>query len=281
MKRIGPHVSTSGGVQNAPVNASVLGATAFGLFTKNQRQWIAKPYEKSTIDSFKKNCADKNYNPDFILAHDSYLINIGNADPDKRKQSREALIDELERCEQLGLKLLNMHPGSHLGVISESECLDLIAESINIAHSKTESAIVVLENTAGQGSNMGYDFVHLAHIIDKVENKSRIGVCLDTCHTFAAGYDLRTKETYADTMKQFDSNVGFKYLMGMHLNDSKGKHGSKLDRHHSIGQGELGLEPFRFIMNDPHLEEIPMVLETIDETLWENEIKLLYSMVEK
>lgn len=279
MKRVGPHVSIAGGVQNAPLNAKALNATAFGMFTKNQRRWVASPLEQKTVKAFTNNCIEAKYDPRFILVHDSYLINIGNPNSEIRKQSYDALVDELERCEQLGLLYLNIHPGSHVALSDENECLDIIADSINNAHTETKNVIVVLETTSGQGSNVGYRFEQLAHIISAVDNKSRIGVCIDTCHIFAAGYDIRTEKTYNTTMDEFEKTVGFKYLRGMHLNDSKGKFGSKLDRHDSIGKGELGLLPFKFIMNDPRMEEIPLILETVDENLWAEEIRLLYSFV--
>ena len=279
MKRIGPHVSTSGGVQNAPINAKALNATAFGMFTKNQRRWVAAPFEQETISSFKNNCKESQYDPRYILAHDSYLINIGNSNSEVRKQSYDAFVDELMRCSQLGLMYLNIHPGSHVGLSDETECLGIIADSINNALAETTGVTVVLETTAGQGTNMGYRFEHLGNIISSVDDKSRIGVCIDTCHIFAAGYDIRTEQTYNATMDEFEKKVGFKYLRGMHLNDSKGKFESRLDRHNSIGKGELGLDPFKFIMNDPRIDEIPLILETIDETLWEIEIKMLYSFV--
>lgn len=279
MKRVGAHVSASGGVENAPVNAHAIGAKAFALFTKNQRQWNAKPLTDESIELFKSRCEEYGYDPGHILPHDSYLINLGHPEKDKLEKSRDSFIHEMERCMQLGLTLLNFHPGSHLKKISEEESLDIVAESINIALDQTEGVTAVIENTAGQGSNLGYKFEHLAHIIDRVEDKSRVGVCLDTCHTFTAGYDLRTREAYEATMAEFDRIVGVKYLRGMHLNDSKPDLGSRVDRHDSIGKGKLGLETFRFIMNDPRMEEIPMVLETIDETIWAEEIKLLYSLV--
>jgi deoxyribonuclease-4 len=278
MKRIGPHVSAAGGIQQAPLNAHAIGATAFGVFTKNQRQWSAKPLEALTIDAFKKNCADCGYKPGHILAHDSYLINIGNPDAAQRKKSLDALIDELNRCSQLGLGTLNIHPGSHLREISEAECCSLIAGSINHALDKTRGVTVVLENTAGQGSNIGYRFEQLAAIIDAVEDRRRIGCCIDTCHAFAAGYDIRTKELYEATMATFDRCIGFSYLRGMHLNDAKIKFGSRVDRHQSIGEGELGWEPFRFIMTDKRLDELPLILETIDETKWPREISRLSAM---
>jgi deoxyribonuclease-4 len=278
MKRIGAHVSASGGVENAPLNAHAIGAKAFALFTKNQRQWDAKPLSEESIALFKARCAEFGYAPGHILPHDSYLINLGHPDPQALEKSRNAFIHEMERCMQLGLVLLNFHPGSHLKQLSEEASLDLVAESINLALERTEGVTAVIENTAGQGSNLGYKFEHLAHIIDKVTDNSRIGVCLDTCHTFTAGYDLRTHEAYEATMAEFDRVVGMQYLRGMHLNDSKPDLGSHVDRHESIGKGKLGIEPFRCIMNDPRMEEIPMVLETIDESLWAEEIRLLYGL---
>lgn len=278
MKRVGAHVSTSGGVENAPLNAKKIGAKAFALFTKNQRQWKAKPYTKDNIEKFKKNCKDAGYLPEHILPHDGYLINLGHPEKEGLEKSRDAFLDEMQRCEQLGLTMLNFHPGSHLKKIAEDACLKKIAESINIALDKTKGVSAIIENTAGQGTNMGFRFEHLAAIIDNVENKKRVGVCLDTCHTFTAGYDLRTKKAFEATMKEFEKIVGIKYLKGMHLNDSKPDLGARVDRHHSIGKGKLGIEPFRFIMNDKRFEEIPMVLETIDDTIWAEEIKLLYSL---
>lgn len=279
MKLVGPHVSISGGVQNAPLNAASLGATAFGMFTKNQRRWDAPPLEQKTIDLFKKNLTDNGFRPSDVLVHDSYLINIGHPQKESREKSYTAFVDELKRCTQLGLHYLNIHPGSHLQLCSEAECLSIIAQSINRAFEETEGVVVVLENTAGQGSNVGYRFEHLADIIDQVTNKKRIGVCLDTCHLYSSGYDITSKEAYERTMSEFDSKIGFRFLKGVHLNDSKVSLGSKVDRHHSIGKGVLGLETFAFIMNDKRFEQVPMVLETIDETLWASEIQLLNSLV--
>jgi len=289
-KFVGAHVSASGGVYNAPLNAMEIGAKAFALFTKNQRQWVAKPLDEETIAKFKENLAKSGILPKHVLPHDSYLINLGHPEVEKLEKSRAAFIDELERCAQLGLDRLNFHPGSHLVKVSkkdkenpevmrpiEEHCLNVIAESINIALDKTEGVSAVIENTAGQGSNLGWKFEHLAYIIERVEDKSRIGVCIDTCHMFTAGYDIRTREAYDATWKEFDEVVGFKYLMGMHLNDSKPPLGSHVDRHHSLGKGEIGLDAFRFIMNDERMDDIPLILETIDESLWPEEIKLLYS----
>ena len=294
-KFVGAHVSASGGVDNAPLNAMAIGAKAFALFTKNQRQWVAKPLETKTIDAFHKNLEASGILPKHILPHDSYLINLGHPEVEKLEKSRDAFVDEIERCRILGLDRLNFHPGSHLVKIPKKDpeymdklmqaelgCLDVIAESLNRAIDATKESNVklVIENTAGQGSNLGYKFEHLGHIIDKVEDKSRVGICLDTCHTFTGGYDLRTRETYDETMNAFGRIVGFEYLMGMHINDSKPPLGSRVDRHHSLGQGEIGWDAFKFIMNDPHMDDIPLILETIDETIWAEEIKALYAFVE-
>jgi len=280
LKFVGAHVSAAGGVFNAPLNAREIGAKAFALFTKNQRQWKAKPLTETAIRKFKENLKTVGIKPEHVLPHDSYLINLGSPDPEKRRKSLEAFIDEVERCYQLGLKYLNFHPGSHLRKVSEEECLRIVADSINEAISRTKEVILVIENTAGQGSNVGYRFEHIAQIIELVEDKSRIGVCLDTCHLFAAGYDIRTREAYEKTMEEFEQIVGFKYLKGMHLNDAKSQLGSRVDRHHSIGKGNIGLDAFRFIMNDPRLDNIPLILETIDPSIWKEEIELLYSLVE-
>ncbi|MGI9282777.1 MAG: deoxyribonuclease IV [Endozoicomonas sp.] len=278
MKYIGAHVSAAGGVENAPLNAHKLGATAFALFTKNQRQWKAKPLTQKSINLFRERCEKYGYKPEQILPHDSYLINLGHPEQDALQKSRDAFVDEIQRCMQLGLDRLNFHPGSHLRKMAISDCLSRIAESINLALDQSEGVIAVIENTAGQGSNLGWRFEELAEIIDQVEDKNRVGVCLDTCHTFAAGYDLRTQESCQEAFTDFDSTVGFQYLKGMHLNDSKCELGSRKDRHQSLGQGEIGWEVFRFIMKDERFNGIPMVLETIDETIWPDEIEALKMM---
>lgn len=278
MKFVGAHVSASGGVENAPVNAAAIGAHAFALFTKNQRQWQAKPLTGKSIDAFRRNLEEAEIDPGQVLPHDSYLINLGHPEAQALEKSRAAFLDEMQRCEQLGLRLLNFHPGAHLGQIPEEECLARIADSVNRALEQTEGVTAVIENTAGQGTVLGWRFEHLAAIIERVEDRSRVGVCIDTAHTFGAGYDLRTPEACAETFAEFDAVVGFRYLRGMHLNDSKVALGSRVDRHHSLGQGHIGLEAFRFIMGDPRFDGIPLVLETIDETLWPEEIRMLYAM---
>ena len=291
-KFVGAHTSASGGVFNAVYQAQEIGAKAFAVFTKNQKRWEAKPLETKVIDKFQKAIQDAGILPKHILPHDSYLINLGHPEEEKLIKSRMAFIDELERCELLGLDRLNFHPGSHLVKLNakekrdeefltqtENKCLDVIAESINIALDKTQNVKAVIENTAGQGTNLGYTFEHLAYIINKVEDKSRVGVCIDTCHMFVAGYDIRTHETYDETWNKFSDLVGFKYLSGMHINDSKPPLGSKKDRHHSLGEGEIGLDAFKFLMNDERMDDIPLVLETIDSSIWKQEIELLYSFV--
>ncbi len=293
-KFVGAHVSASGGVENAPIRAVEIGAKAFALFTKNQKQWKAKPLSSESIEAFKTNLEKSGIKPKHVLPHDSYLINLGHPEEKKLLKSREAFVDELQRCELLGLEKLNFHPGSHLVKVSkkaedyerqihdaEYACLDVIVESMNLAIEQTRGSNVklVIENTAGQGTNLGYKFEHLAYLIEKVEDKSRVGVCLDTCHTFTAGYDLRTPEAYEKTMEEFDKIVGFEYLEGMHINDSKPPLGSRVDRHQSLGKGELGWGAFKLIMNDPRLDDIPLILETIDESIWADEIKELYNLV--
>ena len=279
MKYIGPHVSAAGGVENAPLNAHQAGANAFALFTKNQRQWTAPPLSKKSIEQFKENCTLYHFSPKHILPHDSYLINIGNPDKDALKKSQDAFLDEMQRCEQLGLTMLNFHPGSYLNQISVEACLDRIAETINITLDKTKEVIAVMENTAGQGSNVGFQFEQLAHIIYKVEDKSRVGVCLDTCHTYSAGYNIKTEEGYKAAFHHFDTVIGAKYLKAIHLNDTKKPYASKVDRHDSIGKGFLGIDFFKRVMQDPRFEEIPLILETPDETLWAEEITLLRSFM--
>ncbi|WP_456470954.1 deoxyribonuclease IV [Caminibacter sp.] len=277
MKFIGAHVSAAGGVENAVKNAVEIGANGFALFTKNQRQWSAKPLSEKNITKFKERMEEYGFCKEAILPHDSYLINLGHPEPEKREKSLKAFIDEARRVEQLELLYLNFHPGSHLKKISEEECLDLISDNVNFAIKETKSCIFVIETTAGQGSNLGYKFEHLAYIIDKIEDKERIGVCIDTAHIFAAGYDIRTKETYEATMKEFDEIVGFKFLKGMHINDSKAKFASRVDRHHSLGKGEIGIDAFKFIMQDKRINNIPLILETIEPNIWAEEIKLLRS----
>ena len=279
MKYIGAHVSASNGVSYAPINAANIGAKAFALFTRNPSRWTSPAIKPKEAETFKENCEKYGFTPAQILPHDSYLINLGAPEAEKLEKSREAFLDEMRRCEQLGLTMLNFHPGSHLKLIEIDQCLDLIAESINIALSQTNGVKAVIENTAGQGSNLGFNFAQIAHIIDKVEDKERVGVCIDTCHTFASGYDLATPEGYSATWNEFEREIGFKYLSGMHLNDSKKGLGSKVDRHESLGLGAIGKDFFKMLMEDPRMDNIPLILETPNEEIWADEIKWLYSLV--
>lgn len=274
MYYIGAHVSASGGVENAPLNAHNIGATAFALFTKNQRQWFSSPLTEESIALFKSRCAEYGFSPCQILPHDSYLINLGSPDKESLEKSRNSFIEEMHRCEQLGLDRLNFHPGSHLKKISEDDCLKIIAESINIALSKTTGVTAVLENTAGQGSNLGYRFEHLRTIIDLVDDKSRVGVCIDTQHAFASGYNL-LGEDFDIVWNDFNNIIGFNFLKGMHLNDSKKELASRVDRHETLRNGLLGESPFIRILTDTRFENIPLILETPDENLWKNEIDWL------
>ena len=276
MKYIGAHVSASGGVEFAPINAHEIGANAFALFTKNQRQWISKPLSEESIRLFKENCEKYNFQADYILPHDSYLINLGHPEEEGLAKSRAAFLDEMQRCEQLGLKLLNFHPGSSLNKIAIEDCLALIAESINITLEKTKGVTAVIENTAGQGSNLGSEFWQLKYIIDRVEDKSRVGICLDTCHTYTAGYDI--VNDYDKVFDEFEKEVGFKYLRGMHLNDSKKELGSHVDRHDNIGKGLIGSTFFEKLMKDSRFDNMPLILETPDESKWAEEISWLRSV---
>jgi len=278
MKRIGAHVSIKGGIENAPINASKIEAKAFAMFTKSQLRWTAIPLKEQEIVKFKSNCKKNNYLPEYILPHSGYLINLGNPDKEGLKKSRDSFIQEIERVNQLGLLYLNFHPGSHKNKISEQECIKIIADSINLALNSTQNVTAVIETTAGQGGNIGYRFEQIASIIDKIDIKNRIGVCYDTCHSFAAGYDIRTLKSYKKTMKEFNKIIGNKFLKGFHINDSMHELGSKKDRHANLGKGKIGLSGFKNIINDPQLDDIPLILETKDRTLWKQEIKTLYEL---
>ncbi|MBN1279664.1 MAG: deoxyribonuclease IV [Chlorobium sp.] len=280
MKRVGAHVSIAGGVENAPLQATRIGAKAFALFTKNQRQWKSPELGTKSIEAFRKNCSDGGFLPGHILPHDSYLINLGSPEPDKLERSRNAFFDEMLRVEQLGLSMLNFHPGSHLNQIDPHTCIRIIAESINMALDRSSGVTAVIENTAGQGSNIGRSFEELGMLIKLVNDKTRVGICLDTCHLFAGGYDIRTKEALDKTLESFDRIVGLPYLKALHLNDAKQPLGSRLDRHESIGKGAIGKDTFTCIMRHPLFEEIPLILETPDSDGWEKEIRMLYELAE-
>ncbi len=276
MKHIGAHVSASGGVENAPLNAASIGADAFALFTKNQRQWVSAPLSQKSIELFKEHCKSTGIDTRYILPHDSYLINLGSPDAEGQEKSQAAFIDEMKRCEQLGLCMLNFHPGSHLNKISIEECLDRIANNINKALDVTNGVTAVIENTAGQGSNVGNRLEEIRYIIDRIDDKSRVGVCIDTCHFYSAGYDI--VEKYDETFDEFERIIGFHYLRGIHLNDTKKPLASRVDRHETIGNGLLGIDFFRRFMNDSRFDNIPIILETPDESRWAGEITLLRDM---
>lgn len=278
MKYIGAHVSAIQGVSNTPLNAHLIGARSFALFTRNPSRWTSKPITQAEADAFKENCERYGYTPDRILPHDSFLINLGSPDPVKLEKSREAFLDELHRCRQLGLTMVNFHPGSHMREMEPEACLDLIADSLNLVLGRSEGVKAVIENTAGQGSNLGYSFEQIARIIDRVEDKTRIGVCIDTCHAYTAGYDLASPDGYEKVWADFDRVIGFDYLCGMHLNDTGKALGSRVDRHAPIGTANLDLEFWKRLMSDPRFDGIPLILETPDEVIWGEEIRLLYSL---
>lgn len=279
MKFVGAHVSMTGGVSNAPLNANKIGARAFALFTRNPTRWQSSPIPDAEAQAFKDNCNQLGYSPDCILPHDSYLINLGSPDAEGLEKSRKAFLDEMQRCEQLGLTMLNFHPGSHLDRIDINDCLDRIAESVNITLDKTSGVKAVIENTAGQGSNLGFSFDQIRRIIDGIDDKSRVGVCIDSCHAFAAGYDLATTAGYEAAWKEFEDVIGWQYFSAMHINDTKKGLASHLDRHESLGKGMLGTGFFEMMMNDPHMDSIPLILETPDISLWPQEIEWLYSLI--
>lgn len=280
MKYIGAHVSSEQGVSHAPLNAHLIGAKSFALFTRNPSRWTSKAIPAAEAEAFRENCAAYGYTPDVILPHDSFLINLGSPDADKLEKSRKAFLDEMRRCEQLGLTMLNFHPGSHLRELETDACLDLIAESVNMILDKTSGVKAVIENTAGQGSNLGCTFEQIAHIIDRIEDKDRVGVCIDTCHAYTSGYDMVSQEAYDKTWGDFDSVIGMKYLCGMHLNDTMKNLGSKIDRHASLFTGNLKEEFWRRLMNDPRMDGIPLILETPNEEIWSEEIRQLYAMID-
>lgn len=279
MKYIGAHVSVAGGVANAPIEANAIGAKAFALFTGSSSRWVSKKISPEEVEAFRENCDKFGYTPSVILPHDNFLINLGSPDSDKLDKSRKSFLDEMRRCEQLGLTMLNFHPGSHVNAMEPDACLDLIADSINLTLDRTQGVTAVLENVAGQGSNLGHEFEQLARIIDRIEDKSRVGVCIDTCHAYSAGYDLRSEDGYEKTWKDFDEIIGFNYLRGMHLNDDKRELGSRIDRHEKIGLGTLGRDFFTRLMKDPRFDNIPLILETPDEEAWAEEIAWLYSQI--
>ena len=284
-KRVGAHISAAGGVFNAFSNNSTIDGKAFACFLKSQRKWASPPLSDSDVTKFNEKAIEFNFDKKFILPHGSYLINLASPESEMRAKSFDNFIDDLQRCHRFGISLYNFHPGSTVGKITVNQALEHIAESINRAHSLVPDVIVVLETMAGQGNVVGSKFEELRDIITRIEDKSRIGVCIDTCHIFSAGYDIRSKKAYDKTMEKFESTIGFKYLKGVHLNDSKTGFNEGKDRHENIGKGKIGLNTFRFIMNDPRFDDIPMVLETPaseneSTDIYREEITLLYSLIE-
>lgn len=278
MKYIGAHVSASGGIGNAVLNAEAIGANAFALFTRNQKTWTSKPLTVDEIHTFQLLLNDRGFDPAYVLPHDSYLINLGNPNEENLLKSRNAFLDEMTRCQQLGLRLLNFHPGSHLKLISEEACLDQIAQEINRALDQTQNVVAVIENTAGQGTNLGYKFSQIARIISGINDKSRVGVCIDTCHTFAAGYDISNEMGYNFTFDEFEQEIGFQYLRAIHLNDCKKECGTRVDRHETLGNGFIGKEFFTRFMHDSRFDNMPIILETPDPSIWAQEIQWLRSL---
>jgi deoxyribonuclease-4 len=275
MHTIGPHTSIAGGLEKAAERAADLGANAFGMFSKNQRQWHAKPLEAEQVALFKQRMAELGFTANNVLVHDSYLINLANPDDEKQHKSLIAFIDEIRRIEQLGLSLLNFHPGSHLGSLTAEEATARVAAALDQSIEATDHAILVIENTAGAGSTLGASVEELAMILDASDHPQRIGFCLDTCHAHVAGYDLSTIEGFETLIARFDTLIGLDKLKGMHLNDAKSGPGSRLDRHASLGEGTIGWPTFDHIAGDERFANMPLVLETIDESLWAAEVARL------
>ena len=259
--RLGSHISIAGGLDKAVERGTSIGCQTIQIFTKPSNRWDAPPLKEELIESFKSKLGESSINP--VVAHDSYLINLASPDSKALTRSREAFLVEMNRCEQLGIPYLVMHPGSHLGE-GVDKGLQTIVESFDWLHQQAEDLQmkVLLECTAGQGTNLGFKFEHLARIIDGVKDDHRLGVCLDTCHIFSAGYDISNEEAYNETWKQFDQIIGYDRLKVIHMNDSKKDFGSRVDRHEEIGKGTLGLESFRLLMNDDNIKHVPMILET-------------------
>lgn len=274
MKYIGAHVSATPSIGAAPAEAHSLGADAFAFNLIDPLRWNTPRYSDEDIQSFRSACEAYGYSSVQILPHSAFVVNLASPDSRKLNMSRATFVDEIRRCGQLGIDRLNFHPGSHLRQIAEGDALRRVSDSINYALDKTQGVTAVIENTAGQGSALGYSFEHLAAIIDGVEDKSRVGVCIDTCHATAAGYELGG-ESYDATWAAFDSIVGFKYLRGMHLNDAMRPAGSRIDRHASIGKGTLGSDFFSRLMGDVRFDGIPLILETPDPSVWKIEIDWL------
>ncbi|KAF3704652.1 DNA-(apurinic or apyrimidinic site) lyase [Channa argus] len=287
-KYIGAHVGIQGGIWKAVGACTEIGGSSFALFLGSQRTWKRPALDLTAAGKFREQCSLQGFDPAHILPHGSYLMNCGSPKEDVFEKSQALLVDELNRCSILGLNLYNFHPGSSLGSITTDQCVDKIAGAINHAHQQVPSVVTVLENMSGQGSTVGGKFSELKSIIDKVRDQTRVGVCLDTCHAFAAGYDLAAVGGVKNMLSEFDQEVGLQYLRAIHLNDSKGKVGCNLDRHEDIGKGQIGISAFRDIVNESRLDNIPLILETPGRCQcvrpgfeYAAQIELLYSLYEK
>ncbi|XP_059892064.1 probable endonuclease 4 [Gadus macrocephalus] len=281
-KYIGAHVGIQGGIWKSVESCTEMGGHSFALFLGSQRSWKRPALDLSAAGKFKELCAQQGFDPAHILPHGSYLMNCGSPKDDVYEKSQAMLVDELGRCRALGLSLYNFHPGSSLGTITTDQCIQRIAGAVDHAHRQVPAVVTVLENMCGQGHTVGGQFSELRSIIERVQDQSRVGVCLDTCHAFAAGYDLAAVGGVSAMLDQFDTEVGLHYLRAVHLNDSKGKLGCHLDRHEDIGKGQIGISAFRDIVNEPRLDNIPLILETPGRPGFEfaEQIKLLYSLIE-
>ncbi|KAM9992742.1 hypothetical protein ACTFIY_010180 [Dictyostelium cf. discoideum] len=276
--KIGGHVSIKNGYPTLIQSVVAQGFKAVAFFTNPPRTWKHHTVKLDDSIKFKQSCKSLNFDVNCILPHGSYFLNLGSPNKENLQKSRDLMIHEMKNCEILGVKHFNFHPGSHLNEISESESIKKVAESLDYILERTKDVVAVIECTAGQGTNLGYTFEHLRDMIALVKDKTRVGVCLDTCHMFAAGYNISTKSNCDVIFQEFDKVVGFKYLKGVHLNDSKSTCGSKLDRHENIGKGHIGTPCFKYLVNDKRFQNIPMILETVGP--YDQEVKLLYSFIE-
>ena len=280
---VGAHVSAAGGVWNAPTNAAAIGATAFALFTRNQRRWAAAPYQDAVAAQFGRAMEQAGFGPAQVIPHAGYLINLGSPDDDVREKSITALADELSRCVQLGLTMLNFHPGTSKGELDEDATCARIADGIDrvlqlVEDPRAEPVKLVLENSAGQGASIGTTVAQLALTIAKSRRSERLAICIDTCHAFAAGYDIRTAAGWDTLMHEVETQLGLAKLVAVHVNDSQGDLGSRKDRHQPIGAGAIGSDGFRAVMQDTRLDGLPLVLETPQPDHWQREIALLKAM---
>ncbi|KAG7880070.1 hypothetical protein KL905_001563 [Ogataea polymorpha] len=283
--KFGAHVGMGGGIFNSVTNAMNVGCNSFALFLKNPKRWVSPMFSDEDASKFVEYCKEHGFNPRTdVLPHGSYFINMANPDPAKAQQSLECFLDDLVRCEKLDIGHYNFHPGSSLGSDHE-ESLKRLAANINKAIEQTSFVKIVIENMAGHGNLVGGELEDIQKVISMIDKKERVGVCIDTCHTFAAGYDLRDEEAWTKFWDEFDSKIGFQYLSALHINDSKAPLGANRDLHQRLGWGFLGLECFRLLANDPRLEGIPLILEVPvepkDDSAFGEDIKLLEWLVGK